>query len=95
VLDYYVQQGINVSRPGTNFDTDTPYTRRTLAEMRRDLQRDLPSPDEACARHHYLCEGIEAPDLATVKDFFRSYISLSHGKIVNKLAVDLIKINAE
>lgn len=63
--------------------------------MRKDLQRDLPSPDEACARHHCLREGMEAPDLATVKDFFRYYISLSHGKIVDKLTVALIKINAE
>jgi len=63
--------------------------------MRKDLQRNLPSPGEASARYHYLREGMEAPDLATAKDFFRYYISLSHGKILNKLAVDLIKINAE
>jgi hypothetical protein len=63
--------------------------------MRKGLQRDLPSPDEACARHHCLREGMEAPDLATVKDFLRYYISLSHGKIVDKLTVDLIKTNAE
>src|SRR5271155_732915 len=77
-----------------NLDTDTLYTRWTLAAMRKDLQRDLPSPDEDCARHHCLRERMEAPDLATVKDFFRYYISLSHGKIVDKLTVDLVKINA-
>src|SRR5947208_14226378 len=39
--------------------------------MRKDaLQRDLPTPDEACARYHCLQQGVEAPDLATVKDFF-------------------------
>ena len=37
-------------------------------------------------------EGVEAPDLATVKEFFRYYISLSHGKIVDKLTVDSINI---
>jgi hypothetical protein len=47
------------------------HTRWTLLEMRKDaLQRDLPAPDEACARHHCLHEGVEAPDLATIKAFF-------------------------
>src|SRR5437016_3832638 len=51
-------------------------TRWTLLEMRKDaLQRDPPAPDEACARHYYLHEGVEAPDLATIKDFF-VFISL-------------------
>jgi hypothetical protein len=64
--------------------------------MRKDVfQRGLPAPDEACARHHCFREGVEAPDLATVKDFFRYYISLSHGKIVDKPTVDSININAE
>jgi hypothetical protein len=80
---------------GEYFDTDTLYIRWTLAAMRKDLQRDLPSPDEARARHHCLREGMGAPDLAMVGDFFRYYISLSHDKIVDKLTVDLIKINAE
>jgi hypothetical protein len=36
--------------------------------MRKDaLQRDLPAPDEACAKHHYLHQGVEAPDLATIR----------------------------
>jgi len=39
--------------------------------MRKDaLQRGLPAPDEACARHHCLQQGVEAPDLATIKEFF-------------------------
>ena len=39
--------------------------------MRKDaLQRDLPAPNEACARHYCLHQGVEAPDLATIKDFF-------------------------
>ena len=53
-----------------NFDTDMLHTRWTLSEMRKDAhQRGLPAPDEACARHHCLHRGVEAPDLATIKDF--------------------------
>ena len=64
--------------------------------MRKDaLQRDLPAPDEACARHHYLHQGVEAPDLATIKDFFRFYIATSRGRIVAKPTVDAINTNAE
>jgi hypothetical protein len=44
--------------------------------MQKDaLQRGLSIPDEACARHHCLRKGVEAPDLATVKDCF-AFISL-------------------
>ena len=59
------------------------------------LQRDLPAPDEAYARHHYLHQGVEAPDLATIKDFFRFFIAMSCGKIVAKPTVDSINTNAE
>ena len=38
-----------------NFDTDMLHTRWTLLEMRKDaLQRGLPAPDEAYAKHHCL-----------------------------------------
>ena len=51
-----------------------PHTRWTLLGMQEDaLQRDLPAPDEAYARHHCLHQGVEAPDLATIKDFFRFF----------------------
>jgi len=44
------------------------HTRWTLLEMRKDApQRDLP---EASARHYCLHQGVEAPDLATIKEFF-------------------------
>jgi hypothetical protein len=47
------------------------HTRWTLLEMREDaLQRHLPVPDEACARYRCLHQGVEAPDIATIKDFF-------------------------
>jgi hypothetical protein len=79
-----------------NFDTDTLYTRWTLAEIRKvALQRDLPAPEEACARDHCLHQGVEAPELATVKDFFRFYIATSYGRIVAKPTVDSINTNAE
>jgi len=43
-------------------------------EMRKDApQRDLP---EASARHYCLHQGVEAPDLATIKEFFFAFISL-------------------
>src|ERR1700733_11748282 len=41
------------------------HTRWTLLEMRKDaLQRSLPAPDEACAKHHCFYQGVEAPDLS-------------------------------
>ena len=72
------------------------HTRWTLLGMREDaLQRGLPAPDEACARHHCLHQGVEAPDLATIKDFFRFHIATSCGRIVAKPTVDSINTNAE
>jgi hypothetical protein len=36
------------------------HIRWTLLEMRKDaFQRDLPAPDEAYAKHHYLHQGVE------------------------------------
>jgi hypothetical protein len=37
---------------------------------RRALSEISPTADEACARHHCPQEGVEAPDLATVKGVF-------------------------
>jgi hypothetical protein len=72
------------------------HTRWTLLEIRKDaLQQGLPAPDEACARHHCLHQGVEAPDLATIKEFFRFYIATSCGRIVAKLTVDSINTNTE
>jgi hypothetical protein len=58
-------------------------------------QRGLPAPDEAHARHYYLYQGVETPDLATIKDFFRFYIATSSDRIVVKPTVDSINTNAE
>ena len=38
-------------------------------------------PDEASARQHWLHKGVDAPDLAMIKDFLRFYIATSRGKI--------------
>jgi len=35
------------------------------------LQKGLPIPDEAATRERVLRKNVEAPDLATLKDFFR------------------------
>ena len=81
-----------------NFDIDILHTRWTLLDVRKDaLQRDLPTPDEACARYCCLYQGVEAPDLATIKGgfFFRFYIATSCGRIVGKPTVDSINTNAE
>ena len=43
------------------------HTRWSLSEMQNDaLQRDLPTPDEACARYHCLREGIDAPGVTLI-----------------------------
>ena len=38
---------------------------------------------------------MEAPDLATIKEFFRFYIATSCGRIVVKPTIDSINTNAE
>jgi hypothetical protein len=54
--------------------------------MKKDsAQRGLPAPDEAMVRERYLGKGVEAPDLATVKDFLRFHSAASHGKIVENI----------
>ena len=43
----------------------------------KHAQKGLPRPDMETARQQCLQHGITAPDLATVKDFIRFYISTS------------------
>jgi hypothetical protein len=61
------------------------------------LQPGLPIPDEASSRQHCLYTGVDAPDLATVKDFLRFYIATSRGKIDEneRPTVDSLKTFAE
>lgn len=53
-----------------------------LGEIELDhVNRGLPPPKEADVRAKYLGQGIEIPDLATVKDFFRFYIATSNPRL--------------
>jgi hypothetical protein len=54
--------------------------------MKEDtLQKRLPVPDQAAVREQVLAKNVEAPDLATVKDFFRFCAATGKGKIVTKI----------
>jgi hypothetical protein len=64
--------------------------------MRKDaLQRDLSAPDEAYARHHCLHQGVEAPDLAMIKDFFDFTSQRAAAGSWRNPTVDSINTNAE
>jgi hypothetical protein len=64
--------------------------------MERDFsQEGLSPPSESMARQRYLGEGVEAPDLDTVKDFLRFHISTSRGKIVDEPTADSVNAFAE
>jgi len=64
--------------------------------MKEDaLQRGLPVPDEAAVRERILANNVEAPDLATVKDFFRFCAATCKGKIVIKITCDSLIAVAE
>jgi len=72
------------------------YVLWTHSEMQKEsLHRGLPIPDEANARLRCLREGVEAPDLATIKDFLRFHIATSRGKIVKILTADSVNTFAE
>ena len=61
--------------------TDLPFS-WTLNGLREDAaERGLPPPDEDAARDHCLPSGVEAPDLATIKDFFRFYAASSNPRL--------------
>jgi len=45
-------------------------------------QKGLPVPDQAAVRGRVLAKTVEAPDLATVTDFFRFCAATGKGKIV-------------
>ena len=60
----------------------TQSSRRKLDKMREDAKRrGVIPPDERTAREHCLSKGVEAPDLAVVKDFLRFQASVMRGKI--------------
>jgi hypothetical protein len=60
----------------------TQSSRWKLDEMREDAKRRGITPsDERIAREHCLSKGVEAPNLAAVKDFLRFQTSVMRGKI--------------
>jgi hypothetical protein len=64
--------------------------------MQQDAEETGPSiPDEEAARKKYLHHGAAAPDLMTVKDFIRFYISTSRPQLTDKPTVDSINTVAE
>jgi hypothetical protein len=64
--------------------------------MKEDtLQKGLPIPDEDAIRKLVLAKNVEAPDLATVKDFLRFYAAPSEGIIAERITCDSLNTFAE
>ena len=64
--------------------------------MKEDaLQKGLPVPDEAAVRDRVLKKHVDAPDLATVKDFLRFHAATSKGKIREEISCDSLNTFAE
>ena len=82
------------------FETRLLLTRPTSGRTSQKHKRTLHSegsrpPNAASTRQLYLREGIDASDLATVKDFLRFYVATSCGGITEKPTPDLINTFAE
>jgi hypothetical protein len=59
-----------ISHSHCKIGANTPQSGRRLKERQKDsLQRGLPIPGEASPREHYLCNEVDALDLATAKRF--------------------------
>lgn len=70
--------------------------RWNLDGMRKDFaRRGLHAPDEAMARECCLRKGVEAPDLATTKDFSRFSAAASKGKMVELPTADSVNTSLE
>lgn len=63
--------------------------------QRESAQRGLPPPDKESARQYYLRSEVEAPDLATVKDFLRFYTATSRPQLSKIPTVDSINTVAK
>jgi hypothetical protein len=58
-------------------------------EMKEDaLQKGFPVPGEAAIRERVLRKDVEAPDLATLTDFFQFHAATSKREIVEKMISD-------
>jgi hypothetical protein len=64
--------------------------------MKEDaLQKGLPAPNEAVVRELVLAKNVEAPDLATVKDFLRFKAAAGKGMIVEQTTCDSLNTFAK
>lgn len=64
--------------------------------MQRDAaEHQRPRPTEEMARERCLRPGVAAPDLVTVKDFFRFYIATSKPQLTSVPTVDSINTIVE
>ena len=67
-----------------------------LGEVTRDhVQRGLPVPSEEEVYAQYLRPGVQAPNLATIKDFFRFYIATSYPQLTGIPTTDSMGTIAE
>jgi hypothetical protein len=62
--------------------------------IQEPIQPGLPTPDEASARQRCLHEGVNAPDLATGKDFLHFHAATSRGKIDEEERLTANSLNA-
>ena len=74
-LDCYILQGIRVSRLLQRSVLARPKSDGHSQKCKYSLQQKLPILDEASSRQRFLREGVDAPDLATAKDFLYFYIA--------------------
>ena len=65
----------------------------TTNEERDD--QGLPSVGEASIQRRVLGEGVTAPDIVVIKDFFRFFATISHRKIKDRMTADSLNTNAE
>ena len=64
--------------------------------MKEDaLQKGLLVPDQVAVRERVLAKNVEAPDLATMKDFFHFCAATGKGKIVTKITCNSLIAVAE
>jgi hypothetical protein len=83
------------SDPERKTNTDVAEHRWVLSEtIQEPVQPGLPIPDEASARQRCLHKGVNAPDLATVKDFLRFHAASGCGKIDEEKQLTADSLNA-
>jgi hypothetical protein len=61
--------------------------------LQEPIQQSLLIPDEDSTRRHSLHEGVDAPGLATVKDFLRFHAATSGGIIDERGRITIASLN--